>query len=198
MTESTSCFEIKEAFGLKVAEQQWGISNLQLFFCFYYYVWPHRQLGEGRIVDPASKCVLLELQELDNQTSQGFTGRGVVLDILNGGKTKKWVCTQMYRKEKKNILPPRLSFKTSFNWLYSTIPNSTVAPGTKVWSVFGGPESSMTVILCLAVRRHRNVAKTLQRITDHTLRWWWWWTCSQFLHKRGSYKTLQNCLLGGI
>lgn len=104
----------------------------------------------------------------------------------------------VHRKEKKKILPPRLSFKTSFNWLYSTIPNSTVAPGTKLWSVFGGPESSMTVILCLAVRRHRNVAKTLQRITDHTLRWWWWWTCSQFLHKRGSYKTLQNCFLGGI
>lgn len=43
----------------------------------------HRQLGESRIVDPASKCVLLELQELDNQTCQGFTGRGVVLDILS-------------------------------------------------------------------------------------------------------------------
>lgn len=59
----------------------------------------HRQLGESRIVDPASKCVLLELQELDNQTCQGLTGRGVVLDILSGGETKMRVCTQMYGKD---------------------------------------------------------------------------------------------------
>lgn len=50
---------------------------------------PHRQLGEGRIVDPASERVLLELQELDDQTCQGLTGRGVVLDILNRGEAKK-------------------------------------------------------------------------------------------------------------
>lgn len=63
---------------------------------------PHRQLGESRIVDPASECVLLELQELDNQTCQGFTGRGVVLDILSRGETKKRVCTLMHRKDIEN------------------------------------------------------------------------------------------------
>lgn len=49
----------------------------------------HRQLGESRIVDPASEGVLLELQELDNQPRQGFTGRGVVLDVLSRGEAKK-------------------------------------------------------------------------------------------------------------
>lgn len=83
VTESPSCLEIKEAFGLKMAEQHLGFSNLNLFLIRNTKWVPHRQLGESRIVDPASKCVLLELQELDNQTSQGFTGRGVILDVLS-------------------------------------------------------------------------------------------------------------------
>lgn len=85
VTESPSCLEIKEAFGLKMAEQHLGLSNLNLFFFLIRNTkWvPHRQLGESRIVDPASKCVLLELQELDNQTCQGLTGRGVILDVLS-------------------------------------------------------------------------------------------------------------------
>ena len=40
------------------------------------------QLGKSGIVDSAPKRILLELQQLDHQARQGFTGRGVVLDIL--------------------------------------------------------------------------------------------------------------------
>ncbi|TNN56662.1 hypothetical protein EYF80_033089 [Liparis tanakae] len=44
------------------------------------------QLGESRVVDPATKCVFLELQQLDHQTRQGFTGWRVILDRLGPDK----------------------------------------------------------------------------------------------------------------
>ena len=48
----------------------------------------YRKLGESRVVDSASKRILLELKQLDDQTRQGFTGGGVVLDILRADRGK--------------------------------------------------------------------------------------------------------------
>lgn len=48
---------------------------------------PYRKLGERRVVDPPSKGVLLELQQLDHQAGQGLTGGGVILDVLQPHNT---------------------------------------------------------------------------------------------------------------
>lgn len=63
-----------------------SVSYLELEKCV-----AHGQLGEGGIVDPASERVLLELQQLDDQARQGLAGRGVVLDVLGGGKEGRWL-----------------------------------------------------------------------------------------------------------
>lgn len=47
----------------------------------------YRKLGKSWIVDSASERVLLELQQLDHQTSQGLTGGRVILDMLQQHNT---------------------------------------------------------------------------------------------------------------
>lgn len=49
---------------------------------------PYRKFGERRVVDPPSEGVLLELQQLDHQPSEGLTGGGVVLDVLQQHNTR--------------------------------------------------------------------------------------------------------------
>lgn len=128
VTESTSCLEIQETLGLNEGEERAVRMTFQRSSHFSFHrntkcvcvCCAYRQLGKSRIVDPASKCVLLELQQLDHQTRQGFTGGRVILDILGTDRDKKnnnlihtpekmiythiWSCTICHKQQSITML----------------------------------------------------------------------------------------------